>query len=92
MYFSPQMSDPTYWLQSTKKLCQVVIENREQRIPVPVKEVSDPDRQELIITMCSTLKNACGSVLYDLSYICEVLPRQRNKERFVFIVSSTYFL
>ncbi|XP_055499706.1 uncharacterized protein si:dkey-171c9.3 isoform X1 [Leucoraja erinacea] len=38
MYFSPQMSDPTYWLQSTKKLCQVVIENREQRIPVPVKE------------------------------------------------------
>ncbi|XP_072914337.1 uncharacterized protein [Hemitrygon akajei] len=32
------MSDPINWLQSTKKLCQVVVDNREQQAPAPVKE------------------------------------------------------
>ncbi|XP_069749306.1 uncharacterized protein [Narcine bancroftii] len=45
------MSDPTGWLQSTKKLCRVVIENREQQIPVPVTEevtATYPQLYELI--------------------------------------------
>ncbi|XP_051878381.1 uncharacterized protein si:dkey-171c9.3 [Pristis pectinata] len=45
------MSDPINWLQSTKKLCQVVIENREQQIPVPVKEevtATYPELHELM--------------------------------------------
>ncbi|XP_072126774.1 uncharacterized protein [Mobula birostris] len=45
------MSDPINWLQSTKKLCQVVIDNHEQQVPVPVKEevaASYPELNDLM--------------------------------------------
>ncbi|XP_048400829.2 uncharacterized protein si:dkey-171c9.3 [Stegostoma tigrinum] len=45
------MSDPTNWLHSTKKLCQVVIEKSEQRIAMPLKEevtATYPELHELM--------------------------------------------
>ncbi|XP_067903652.1 A-kinase anchor protein 11 [Heterodontus francisci] len=45
------MSDPTNWLHSTKKLCQVVIEKCEQRIAMPFKEevtTTYPELHELM--------------------------------------------
>ncbi|XP_067853115.1 A-kinase anchor protein 11 [Heptranchias perlo] len=45
------MSDPTNWLHSTKKLCQVVIERSEQRMPMHLKEevtTTYPELHELM--------------------------------------------